>query len=72
MHCSKHDTSKFYNLIRKMRGQNSSQNLQMLHTPAGTFYGKDTLEGFARDAEILAEKVSDSNRFDKKFCNMCA
>ena len=54
-----------------MRGQNSSAPLQVLNTPAGTFYGRDILEGFTRDAELLAKKLGDDSEFDNEFYRLC-
>ena len=42
-----------------------------MHTPVGSFYGRDTLEGFARDAEFLAQKVEDNDSFDNDFHKLC-
>ena len=58
-------------MIRAMRGQSKKHKLQKLHTPAGVYYGQDTLEGFAKDAELLAEFVGESKEYDNDFYRLC-
>ena len=43
----------FFNIIKNMRSNKLSQSPSTLHTPTGTYFGKDTLEGFTADAELL-------------------
>ena len=71
IHTNSCDKNKFYNMIRAMRGQSKKHKLQELHTPAGVYYGQDTLEGFAKDAELLAEFVGESKEYDNDFYRLC-
>ena len=71
MHTSVFDRNKYFQLIRKLRGSSKKQNLAELHTPAGVYYGQDTLEGFARDAELLATFVGETTEFDNDFYRIC-
>ena len=60
-----------YKLVKMLRGGNKKQNLSELHTPAGIYYGSDTLEGFARDAELLGKPVGECAEFDNEFYRLC-
>ena len=50
METHRSDKMKHFKLMRSLRGSHSKQTLTTLHTPAGSYYGSDTLEWFARDA----------------------
>ena len=71
MHFGKNDKIKYFKHIRKLRGQMPTKSPQVLHTPVGSFYGRDTLEGFASDAEFLAQKIEDNHSFDNEFYQLC-
>ena len=71
MHTNSWDKNKYYSMIRTMRGQSKKHKLQELHTPAGVYYGQDILEGFAKDAELLAEFVGESKEYDNDFYRLC-
>ena len=63
--------NKYFRMIRNLRGQTKKQTVQELHTPTGVYYGQDTLEGFARDAELLAESIGESKEYDNYFYRLC-
>ena len=65
------DKNQYFKIIKNLRGSKERQRLTELHTPEGVYYGKDTLEGFARDAELLAESIGESKEFDNKFYQLC-
>ena len=63
--------NKYYPLVKRLRGASKKQKLSELQTAAGTYYGGDTLEGFARDAEILGEYVGESPHYENEFYKLC-
>ena len=67
MFCTKHDRNKAYSILKKARGDFSNKaTTSTLHTPVGTYYGEDVLEGFAADAEFLGKQNDVGSRgFDK-------
>ena len=66
------DRNKYFQLVKRLRGASSKkQKLSELQTAAGTYYGSDTLEGFARDAELLGEYVGESSDYDNEFYRLC-
>ena len=71
MYLNMKDKNKFYRLLKTAQGQAPEKPLLELHTPVGTFYGGDTLEGFAADAEFLGRPVELSTGFDNDFRNLC-
>ena len=70
MHSTYHDRNKVYASLRKARGEKNSK-LTMLHTPVGTYYGEDVLEGFAADAENLAQSNENCSNFNQSFYKLC-
>ena len=46
-------------------------NITSLHTPLGEYHGKDTLEGFAGDAELLGRNVGEKPEYDNTFYKLC-
>ena len=62
---------KYYKLIKSIRSPYSKQTLTKLETPKATYYGTDTLEGFASDAELLGQFVGETDEFDNKFYKLC-
>ena len=71
MHTSKFDRREHLKKIKSLRGCKSTQKLSELRTPCETYYGNDTLEGFARDAEMLGEFVGESEDYDNDFYRLC-
>ena len=71
MHCHMTDRNKYFQLMKKLRGSQKKQSLTALNTPAGVYHGRDTLEGFARDAELLGKFVGESHEFDNEFYRLC-
>ena len=71
MHSDHNNKDEFFNHIKRIRKTKSNQFLTTLNTPAGTYYGKDTLEGFAVDAEILGQFVGESKEYDNDFYRLC-
>ena len=61
----------FFKTIRDMRRGNKTQIPNVLHTPAGTYHGEDTLEGFTADAELLAQEEGVSSQYDNEFYKTC-
>ena len=55
---------RHFRLIKNLRTPRNKQSLSELHTQAGVYYGSDTLEGFAREAEILGSFVEESKEYD--------
>ena len=43
----------------------------ILHTPVGSYYGQDILEGFAADAEYLGKLNTGKPHFDQGFYRLC-
>ena len=62
---------QYYKLIKSIRSPYSKQTLTKLETPQATYYGTDTLEGFASDAELLGKFVGETDEFDNKFYRLC-
>ena len=71
MHTMKTDRNKHLRIVKNMRGYKSKPSLTVLHTPVGDFYGKDVLEGFACDTELLGKAVGENNEYDNKFYKLC-
>ena len=61
----------FYKTIRDMRRGNTTLTPKVLHTPAGTYHGLDTLEGFTADAELLAQEEGCSLVYNNEFYKTC-
>ena len=53
------------------RGTQSKKSITTLYTPLGAYYGKDTLEGFAADAEFLGKKAGEKPEYDNAFYRLC-
>ena len=71
MQTSFSDQKRYFSLIKTLCGKKKEQCVTELHTPAGKYFGKDTLEGFARDAELLAEADEENSEFDRDFYKLC-
>ena len=71
MQTNKTDRNRFFKLMKNLRAQPARRALQELQTPVGVYYGRDTLEGFAMDAEILGRHVGESNEYDNEFYRLC-
>ena len=71
MQSHKADRTKHLRLIKRLRNCKPKQSITTLHTSAGDYHGKDILEGFAKDAEILGKFVGESSEFDNKFYRRC-
>ena len=48
-----------------------SKSPAILNTPAGTYHGINTLEGFTIDAELLGQAVGESPEYDNEFYKLC-
>ena len=57
--------------LKKSLGTNTRAMTQVLHTPLGSFYGDNVLEGFAADAEQLGQVDETENYFDKEYYRTC-
>ena len=71
MHFYKTDRTNHLKLVKRMRGCKPKQCITSLHTSAGVYHGGDTLEGFAKDAEILGRFVGESPEYDNSFYRLC-
>ena len=72
MNYHKEDNTKLYSLVRAARGKGASGPLTTkLITPNRTYQGKDILEGFVDDAEMLGKIEENSEMYDNKFYNLC-
>ena len=71
MHSTRHDRSSVYAMMKRERGAKTPGYTTLLHTPIGTYYGGDVLEGFAADAEHLARVTKDDEVTDKQFYRLC-
>ena len=72
MHADIGNKGDFFNRIKRICNTKYDQNVTVLNTPAGTYYGTDTLEGFAADAEILGKFVGESSTdYDNDFYRLC-
>ena len=65
------DRNKHFKLVKNIRGTQPKKVLKTLHTPVGEFFGNDTLEGFASDAEYLARLVGENPEYDNAFYRLC-
>ena len=65
------DRKQHFKLVKNLRGSRAQKVLPTLNTPAGQYHGTDTLEGFARDAELLGRFVGESREFDNEFYRLC-
>jgi hypothetical protein len=58
--------------LKKIRGESSkSSEIPYIETLAGKYTGKNVLEGFCKNTEILCNEEDISNKFDNSFYNMC-
>ena len=57
--------------MKRARGDSSNTVTSLLHTPVGSFYGEDVLEGFAADTEHLGKSNEDDNCFNQGFYKLC-
>ena len=71
MHSFKTDRNKHLKVIKRIRGCKSKSSITSLSTSAGDYHGSDTLEGFAKDAEILGRFVGESGEYDNSFYRLC-
>ena len=67
-HSNKH---RFFNIIKNMRSNKLSKPPNLINTPAGTYIGKNTLEGFTIDAELLGQPEGETSCYDNEFYNLC-
>ena len=65
------DRNQFYRIMKSFNKQKTTKSLQELSTPLGTYYGNDTLEGFAADAEYLGQLLDYHKDFDNDFRKLC-
>ena len=63
--------NEFFKLIRNIRCNKSSKYPSTLNTPLGTYYGRNTLEGFTADAELLGQAVGEAIEYDNEFYKLC-
>ena len=61
--------SQMVSMLKRNQGVTSSTT-STLHTPVGTFYGGDVLEGFAADAEYLGKPKKETS-YDHGFYKLC-
>ena len=71
MQLTARDRSKIFSLIKKARGEVSNSTTNILHTPVGTYYDEDILEGFAADAEHLGRPNEGASNCDQSFYKLC-
>ena len=71
MQADKANKKEFFNTIKNMSSSKRKQYPNVLNTPTGTYYGMDTLEGFAADAELLGKAVGEAQEFDNDFYKLC-
>ena len=71
MYTNRNAKNKFFNLMKRLRGQNVRPTTKKLITPLATYYGSDVLEGFTADAELLGRHVGVSTEFDNSFYKLC-
>ena len=71
MHLDQRNQSKIYSAMKKSRGNISTNMTPVLHTPVGTYYGEDVLEGFAADTEYLGKSNESKQHFDQDFYKLC-
>ena len=53
MHLDQTNRSMIFKTLKTYMGTNKTEGTQVLHTPIGSYYGEDVLEGFAADAEYI-------------------
>ena len=63
--------NEFFKIIRNIRCNKSSKYPSTLNTPLGTYYGRNTLEGFTADAELLGQAVGEAIEYDNEFYKLC-
>ena len=69
-----HNTSfsDVFKKLEKIRGNGTkSTDIPFINTLAGLYSGKNVLEGFCRNTEILCNEDELSDKFDNTFYNMC-
>ena len=71
MKADKTNKKQFFNIIRNIRRNKQNKSPSILNTPAGTYHGQDTLEGFTVDAELLSKPVGEAAEFDHDFYKLC-
>ena len=67
MSSSMTDRNEYFKLLSRTRGRQKNKPLTVVQTPVGGYFGFDTLEGFASDAEYLGRAVGEKPRFDNEF-----
>ena len=66
------DMSQVCSKLKKIRGESSKvSEIPFIETLAGKYTGKNVLEGFCKNTEILCNEDDISTKFDNKFYNMC-
>ena len=71
MHSYQNNRSEVYASLKKARGDYSDSTTSTLHTPVGSYYGDDVLEGFAADAEHLGQSNEERSSFNRGFHTLC-
>ena len=71
MNADHENKNEFFHHIKRTRNTKHDLPVTALNTPAGTFYGSDTLEGFAVDAEILGKFIGETQEYDNDFYRLC-
>ena len=71
MHCDQNDRNRIFSIMKKACGVSANTGTSVLHTPLGSYYGEDVLEGFAADAEHLGRTNEGSSSFDQGFYKLC-
>ena len=71
MQLNRRNKSQIFAEMKKARGDFSEHATNILHTPVGTFYDEDVLEGFAADAEYLGKSNEGASYCDQGFYNLC-
>ena len=58
--------------LKQIRGESSKGcEIPYIETLAGNYTGKNVLEGFCKNTEILCNEDNISTKFDNNFTNMC-
>ena len=71
MNADKNNKKLFFKKIKTIRSGGRHECPPTLNTPAGTYHGTDTLEGFTADAELLGKAVGEVPGYDNKFYRLC-
>ena len=72
MECFNSNISQIFTILKKARGDNLGMSeIPFIETLSGTYSGRNVLEGFCSNTELLCNEDDIPENFDNTFYNMC-